>query len=947
MMKIISKSILAIATVAISLFLFGATPDANAPTVEFGDTQESLPVFKKSGNSILPRDADADFALGGTSTTSAPFSWDTGPDMLTVENVTVTGTCTNCGSGGGGGTTLQTREGFSGAFDTTSSLSFNAAHFAYTYSNPEAQLSLDWGAGGPASLSEAETIAGNWVNTANPWADNEVVDTITASNYLLLTGGTLSGNLVGTNASLSANLEVSGTASLSNSLLTDDGKIYALNGGQASASFNIGTLTAGDNLIRVNAKEAYSSSNSVGGMLLLTNTTINSGPALVAYTNVTTSTGNLVNFRCDNSSMAHDCVKIDHDGAGDGLAIAATALSSNALSLSNTGLDHTANIAYTGTTADKGAFNATSTNTLGSVFQVAGNAAGLGVSKITHNGVGDAGSSILSLAGSNAGYLGQGIFLDMETVTPSTQKLLNLRADGSEKFTLYSNGNAALAGNASISGNVEITGFSSASQVFGAGLSDCDNAVTSKLLWDAATGRFSCGTDQAGGGGLTNPLTLTADQEVASDGFSWNWGSTRNVWDLGGTNTATVDALDGQLMVESDTALSLYATGNASLYSLGGSAEIVGQTGFTIFTNGDGFIDASSGVLGISATDIVLGQNVGVTGDLSISGFASSSQLFGSGLADCNGTSFLQWTAGTFGCGTPSGGSFGGLDVGVVGGTQVKLSSISFEPGAFNFANTASAGIISLDYTNGPASRSIAQTIAGSWTFSTQTNFLGAQDAVNGFWTTNNGFIFEGSTANTAELTLAVDNPGSDITVTIPATGTTTLAGLGISNTWTGVNDFGGATSVEIPNGTGPTVDAIGEIALDTTDDQLLVASASSQGPLVFPGKQRLWSATVASTSADFFSGGRIWLPPQRDGFKILEIHCAVDGGTSVVFNVSNSGGTTDSETITCDADGAVDTSIGTNPTYAAGSLNSIEVGTITGSVDYLTFAIYGTYTRE
>jgi len=32
--------------------------------------------------------------------------------------------------------------------------------------------------------SDAETITGNWVNTANPWADNEVSDTLTASNLV-------------------------------------------------------------------------------------------------------------------------------------------------------------------------------------------------------------------------------------------------------------------------------------------------------------------------------------------------------------------------------------------------------------------------------------------------------------------------------------------------------------------------------------------------------------------------------------------------------------------------------------------------------------------------------------------------------------------------------------------------------------------------------------------
>src|SRR4030042_4240655 len=38
---------------------------------------------------------------------------------------------------------------------------------------------------------------------------------------------------------------------------------------------------------------------------------------------------------------------------------------------------------------------------------------------------------------------------------------------------------------------------------------------------------------------------------------------------------------------------------------------------------------------------------------------------------------------------------------------------------------------------------------------------------------------------------------------------------------WLGVHDFGGATSVEIPNDAAPTVNAAGEIAVDTTDDQL------------------------------------------------------------------------------------------------------------------------------
>src|SRR3990167_327778 len=88
-----------------------------------------------------------------------------------------------------------------GTFVSIGSLSFDAGHFTFSNTASEGYLRLDWDS--VASLSTAETISGNWVNTANPWADDEVVDTITASNYLLLAGGTLTGNLIGTNASFS------------------------------------------------------------------------------------------------------------------------------------------------------------------------------------------------------------------------------------------------------------------------------------------------------------------------------------------------------------------------------------------------------------------------------------------------------------------------------------------------------------------------------------------------------------------------------------------------------------------------------------------------------------------------------------------------------------------------------------------------------------------------
>jgi len=52
-----------------------------------------------------------------------------------------------------------------------------------------------------------------------------------------------------------------------------------------------------------------------------------------------------------------------------------------------------------------------------------------------------------------------------------------------------------------------------------------------------------------------------------------------------------------------------------------------------------------------------------------------------------------------------------------------------------------------------------------------------------------------------------------------------TIAG----ETWTGVHDFGGATSVEIPEGAAPTVDTSGEIGVDTSGPgQLIIASGTT-----------------------------------------------------------------------------------------------------------------------
>ena len=55
------------------------------------------------------------------------------------------------------------------------------------------------------------------------------------------------------------------------------------------------------------------------------------------------------------------------------------------------------------------------------------------------------------------------------------------------------------------------TAFNAVGTFEGAGLTDCDTAATSKVLWDATTKKFSCGTDQTVGGGSDLQSAYNAD----------------------------------------------------------------------------------------------------------------------------------------------------------------------------------------------------------------------------------------------------------------------------------------------------------------------------------------------------------------------------------------------------------------------------------------------------
>lgn len=160
--------------------------------------------------------------------------------------------------------------------------------------------------------------------------------------------------------------------------------------------------------------------------------------------------------------------------------------------------------------------------------------------------------------------------------------------------------------------------------------------------------------------------------------------------------------------------------------------------------------------------------------------------------------------------------------------------------------------------------------------------------------------------------------------------------------------DLGGATSLEIPNAAAGTVDATGEVTLDTTDDQIVFFGASA-AKVITSNKQM--SLTVESPSnLDAF----LFIKMQ-DGATITNINGIVDpggSGESAVFDVQECSSTgascaTVDATITADNDGAADDGSFSNGSIDAADWMLLDVGAITGTVSWLTVTINFTTVRE
>ena len=593
-------------------------------------------------------------------------------------------------------------------------------------------------------------------------------------------------------------------------------------------------------------------------------------------------------------------------------------------------------------------------------------------------------------------FLGDG---DMEWGSGAVAADTNLYRGGAN--LLSTDDSFSVGANASISGNLETIGFASASQVFGAGLATCQSG--SFLTWNA--GLFGCDTDDTGSGGSAievqdgtsdigsfSSISFQANSFVVTDTtgeafiqLDWTNGpaskAAANTWSalqifsLGasfsqagefatyasassylGTAFNNIDCNDatdkllwsaglftcGTLAdadIPDDITINLATLAttltitdnestdetNAILFTSGGDLD-GGNLG--IESDGDLTYNPSSGlfsVTGISAATATLtGQFSGVSASLSANleavGYASASFFTGSAFSsvgDCNDAGeILLWSGGVFSCGS---------DLGGTSGNNNELLTDDGSGGITSEGNLTFDG--SLFNVSGSASVSANFEVVG---YASSSLFFGSSLTA----CTSSGNVLRWSSGAFSCGTLADADIPNDLTL----------------GTVSGTVDAGGATAFEIPNGTNPTFSALGQVYYDSSLEFFKIATQSAGPGAVIPAREIFWKGTIASTSVDFVSGGRIPLSPVPPSWKyiITGIECSVDTATSVVINIANMDGSNNTESVTCDVDGQSDTSIDTNADYTGytKASSSLEFGTVSGSPDYLTFIVYG-YWRE
>jgi len=207
----------------------------------------------------------------------------------------------------------------------------------------------------------------------------------------------------------------------------------------------------------------------------------------------------------------------------------------------------------------------------------------------------------------------------------------------------------------------------------------------------------------------------------------------------------------------------------------------------------------------------------------------------------------------------------------------------------------------------------------------------------------NRQFVVGSSTAtnfvvdNGGNVGVGTSTPGSIFSIQ----GVANFVTSAVSTIYNGLNVL---VKLVIPNGTAPTMNQAGSIALDTTSNNLIMATTTTGHVVVQSATTTLYAYTA--TTSPIVSGTTMNLPAHPLAQVATVVICKVSSGTSLVVNLSNAAGSSDTNAITCTTT-ETQYALTSNNSFAAYGGIRVEYGTKTGDTGDLSIRIMGYRTSD
>ena len=211
-----------------------------------------------------------------------------------------------------------------------------------------------------------------------------------------------------------------------------------------------------------------------------------------------------------------------------------------------------------------------------------------------------------------------------------------------------------------------------------------------------------------------------------------------------------------------------------------------------------------------------------------------------------------------------------------------------------------------------------------------------ATDTVSFGGTITGNLVFEGSTSDSFETTLAPGNPSADITLTLPATASDTIAGIASTQTLSN-KTLTTPIITEIDSGSTITLDATTDIVLDAGGaDVILKDDGTTYGSLSQTGGELVIKSGSSPTTAITMAGANVTI---AGNLTVSGTTTTVDSSTvNITTGFIFEGSTDDSfETTLTASDPSADRTLTlpdvTGTVISTGNLTEITaVGTLTGA---------------